>query len=154
MNNLSIDVLTEKYVDLVYEIEKTLIGDCDKNTILNSLTSDVLKYFILLKNDQVIGFFECQIIPPEIELFDIAIIQSEQGNGYSKILMDYLINFARENNCETILLEVNNINSKAINLYNKFGFKKYSERKNYYGKNDAILMKLELKWQFCFCEVY
>jgi ribosomal protein S18 acetylase RimI-like enzyme len=39
---------------------------------------------------------------------------------------------------------VNTNNIKAINLYTKFGFVEYSRRKNYYGDNDAILMKLDV----------
>ena len=80
----------------------------------------------------------------EIELFDIAIDSKFQGNGYSKMLMKFLIDFAKEKKCETIFLEVNRINKKAIHLYSKFGFIEYAVRRNYYGENDAILMKLEL----------
>ena len=58
--------------------------------------------------------------------------------------MDYLFDICKQRNCNTIFLEVNTINYKAINLYNKYGFKQYSLRKNYYGNNDAILMKVEL----------
>ena len=46
--------------------------------------------------------------------------------------------------CDTILLEVNTMNYKAISLYEKYGFKEYGTRKNYYGNSDAILMKKEL----------
>ena len=79
-----------------------------------------------------------------MELYDIVVSKENQGKGYSKILMDYMISLAKENNVETILLEVNSINNKAINLYQKYGFKEYSIRKNYYGDSDAILMKLKL----------
>ena len=58
--------------------------------------------------------------------------------------MNDLKKIVGENNCATIFLEVNSINSKAISLYKKYGFVSYSTRKNYYGENDAILMKLEL----------
>jgi hypothetical protein len=44
---------------------------------------------------------------------------------------------------EQINKAVSRINQKAISLYDKFGFKEYAVRKNYYGENDAILMKLE-----------
>ena len=58
--------------------------------------------------------------------------------------MDKLILICKENLCETIFLEVNSINYKAISLYEKYGFKSYLIRKNYYGENDAVLMKLDL----------
>lgn len=145
MNDFSIEKLTEQYVDDVFKLESKLIGNCDKSSIIKSLESGTLNYFVLLKNKEAIGFFECMILPPEIELYDIAVKEEEQGNGYSKIMMNYLIDLAKQVDVSTIFLEVNSINNKAIGLYNKFGFEKYSERKNYYGENkDAILMKLDL----------
>ena len=58
--------------------------------------------------------------------------------------MNFYLELAKRKGCDTILLEVNSMNNKAINLYKKFGFVAYGERKNYYGENDAILMKLQV----------
>lgn len=143
-NNFEIKKLTNDFIDDVFYLENKLIGKCDKKSIIDSLTNEKLNYFVLLKNDKVVGFFECLIISPEIELYDICIDEEFQGFGYSKLLMNYLIELAKQFDVATIFLEVNSINNKAINLYSKYGFKQYSIRKNYYGENDAILMKLEL----------
>ena len=136
--------MTINDVESVFEIEKSLIGTGSVEDIKKSIESDVLKYFVLKQNDEVLGFFEMSYLPPEIELFDIAIDTKFQGKGYANLLMNFLIDFAKTKNCETIFLEVNRINKKAISLYNKFGFVEYAVRKNYYGENDAILMKLDL----------
>lgn len=144
MTNLKVEKLSEKYIDSVFKIESQSIGKCDKETIKNTIKSDTVNYYLLLESDEVVGFFECSIIPPESELYDIAIVKDKQGKGYSKILMNYYIDLLKSKNVETVFLEVNIINNKAISLYEKFGFKKYSERKNYYGDNDAVLMKLDL----------
>ena len=136
--------LTNDYVVSVFEIEKKLIGTGSIDDIKKSLESDVINYFVLKNNGVVLGFLELSTLPPEMELFDIAIDEKFQGKGYAKLLMNFMIDFAKENKCETIFLEVNRINQKAISLYDKFGFKEYAVRKNYYGENDAILMKLEL----------
>lgn len=144
MTNLKVEKLSEKYIDSVFKIESQSIGKCDIETIKNTIKSDTVNYYLLLENNEVVGFFECSIIPPESELYDIAIVKDKQGKGYSKILMNYYIDLLKSKNVETVFLEVNIINNKAISLYEKFGFKKYSERKNYYGDNDAVLMKLDL----------
>lgn len=136
--------LTNDDVVSVFEIEKKLIGTGSIDDIKKSLESDVINYFVLKNNGVVLGFLELSTLPPEMELFDIAIDEKFQGKGYAKLLMNFMIDFAKENKCETIFLEVNRINQKAISLYDKFGFKEYAVRKNYYGENDAILMKLEL----------
>ena len=103
-----------------------------------------MSYYILINNDRVVGFYEASIIFDEAELFDIAVIEEFQGKKLSVNLLKHFINECMKRNVRTIFLEVNNNNTKAINLYNKFKFKEYSIRKNYYGENDAILMKLEL----------
>lgn len=132
-------------VDRVFELEKEYIGDCDKDSIQKTIDSQTLKYFVLRIDDKIIGYFECSIIAPEAELYDIVIEETFQGSGYSKLLMDYFIDLLKKNNIETIFLEVNKINKRAIALYEKYGFEKYGERKKYYGENDAILMKKILK---------
>lgn len=144
MDNLIIRKLTSFEVDKVYEIEEKYIGKCDRNSIEKTIESETLSYYLLFKESDLIGFFECSIISPEAELYDIVIDEKYQGLGYSKILMDYLFKLAKDNKVETIFLEVNSINSKAISLYKKYGFVEYSVRKNYYGDNDAILMKVDL----------
>ena len=143
-NNFLIEKMLIGDAESVFEIEKKLIGTGSLEDIKKSMDSDVLHYFVLKQNDKVLGFLEISCLPPEIELFDIAIDSKFQGNGYSKMLMEFLIEFAKEKKCETIFLEVNRINKRAIDLYSKFGFIEYAVRRNYYGENDAILMKLDL----------
>ena len=59
--------------------------------------------------------------------------------------MDFYLSFSKEKGSDTIFLEVNSINMKAISLYKKYGFCEYGRRKNYYGnQEDAILMKLKI----------
>ena len=53
-------------------------------------------------------------------------------------LLKYM--FQETSNLENITLEVGKNNNAAINLYKKNGFEQCALRKNYYGKEDAILM--------------
>lgn len=144
MDKFNVKKLSINEVDKVYELEKKHIGECDIKSIENTIESSTLSYYVLFKDNDVIGFFECSIISPEAELYDIVIDEKYQGLGYSKILMDYFLNLVKESKVETIFLEVNSINNKAISLYSKYGFKEYSIRRKYYGDNDAILMKKEI----------
>lgn len=143
--NFDIREISLEDIDEVYELEKKYIGDCDKVSIQKTIGSKTLKYYVLLIDKKIIGFFECSIISPDAELYDIVIKDSEQGKGYSKLLLNFFIELSKQNKVETIFLEVNKINNKAITLYEKYGFVKYGERKKYYGENDAVLMKKTLK---------
>lgn len=147
MGKLEVKKLEQKHALDVFEIEKSLIGNCTLQSILNTINSKTNSYFVLEEDKKVVGFFECSIIPPEAELFDIAIKPSYQGRGYSKILMNYFFELCKSKRVETIFLEVNNMNSIAQNLYKKFGFEQYSVRKNYYGDNDAILMRCNIIYE-------
>jgi len=144
LDDLKIFKMKENDVKEVFKIENELLKTSDEKTISQTLSSNTLTYYVLKNKDEVIGFLEVSIIEPECELFDIAIKSEYQGKKLSIMLMDYLFNLCKERHCETIFLEVNNINNKAINLYKKYGFKEYFVRKNYYGENDAILMKVEI----------
>ena len=57
-------------------------------------------------------------------------------------MMKYMLDYLKQKQCDTIFLEVNKMNVKAIKLYEKFGFQHSYRRENYYGKNrNAIVMK-------------
>lgn len=140
---IKIEKLDLSDVENVFEIEKTFFDVTEKNSILGALKSDTLYCFVLKNENEVIGFLECSIVLDEAELYEIAIKSQFQGKGFSNYLMQFFKDFCKEKNVKTIYLEVNTINSKAISLYKKFDFKEYSVRKNYYGNNDAILMKYD-----------
>ena len=141
-----IEKMTSDTVNAVFEIENKLLGTSSINSIQVALNSETLSYYILVNKvkNEVVGFIEISIIGPDCELYDIAIKKEYQGKHLSNLLMQFLIDLSKEKKCETIFLEVNSINSKAIRLYKKYGFNRYSTRKNYYGKFDAVLMKKEL----------
>ena len=85
--------LDEEYVEDVVNLESKLIKPISVESVLSALKSNHLKYFVLLDNEKFCGFLECSVIAPESELFEIAILAEFQGMGYSKILMDYYIDY-------------------------------------------------------------
>ncbi len=143
MEKLNIRKLESEDVVEVFEIEKHLIGKTSKESIEKSILSETLYYYVIENEKEILGFYEVSIIPPEAELYDIAIKENFQGRGYSKILIEHLFSLCKSKEVDTIFLEVNSINKKAITLYEHSGFEPYGIRKNYYGENDAILMKFK-----------
>lgn len=139
-----IEKMQREDVKTVFEIEKKLLGTSNENTISNTLENQALNYYVLKMKNEIVGFIELSIIPPECELYDIAIKKEYQGKHLSNLLMNFMIELCKSNNVLTIFLEVNSINNNAINLYKKYGFEPFTLRKNYYGENDAILMKKDL----------
>lgn len=54
----------------------------------------------------------------------IAVVQSAWGNGVGSLLMERLIAYARSNGVELINLEVRSDNTRARQLYKKYGFRR------------------------------
>ena len=76
---------------------------------------------------------------------NIVVKKDFRNQGIASLLLKELINLSKSLNVKNLFLEVNEKNTPAILLYNKFGFKKISTRKNYYKDNNAIVMKLDLE---------
>ena len=76
-------------------------------------------------------------------------VKAEWNSGIGSELMQKLIDYARENGLELIYLEVREDNSRAIHLYEKFGFKKVGTLPAYFkiGKEyiDFDSMVLDLR---------
>jgi len=87
--------------------------------------------YILKKDKWIVGYMSFQLQPDEdfIHLFHVFIDRSFRGKGFSKLLAQKAISYARENNIPAITLFVNPNNPIAIKLYESFGFTKVGYRK-------------------------
>lgn len=128
-----------------YTTEKELINSFLKyfNTKINDI-SKFSKYLIYSIDDKNIGFIDFSFIYDRIELNYIYVEKSYRNKNIASKLMDKLIEFAIDNKCINITLEVDESNDAAINLYKKYGFTIATIRKKYYGKNDGYLMIREM----------
>ncbi|MDY3800606.1 MAG: GNAT family N-acetyltransferase [Bacilli bacterium] len=128
-----------------YTTEKELINSFLKyfNTKIDDI-SKFNKYLIYSIDDKNIGFIDFSFIYDRIELNYIYVEKSYRNKNIASKLMDKLIEFAIDNKCINITLEVDESNDAAINLYKKYGFTIATIRKKYYGKNDGYLMIREM----------
>ena len=128
-----------------YTTEKELINSFLKyfNTKINDI-SKFSKYLIYSIDDKNIGFVDFSFIYDRIELNYIYVEKLYRNKNIASKLMDKLIEFAIDNKCINITLEVDESNDTAINLYKKYGFTIATIRKKYYGKNDGYLMIREM----------
>lgn len=103
------------------------------------------KYFKLLFYEKIIGYCGLWLIDDSCQITTIAIDPSYQGQGFGKIILEYIFDYLRKQNCQDITLEVRISNTKAIKLYERFGFEIVSIRKKYYENGeDAYLMYKKL----------
>lgn len=98
------------------------------------------RWYVYELNDKIVGFINYDVIYDKAEIEYIYVIDEYRKKGVATILLNKMIEDI-ENECNSLTLEVNQNNDKAINFYLKNNFKSISIRKNYYGSEDAILMQ-------------
>lgn len=146
MNTL--DFLEMNYSDLE-SIKDILIDEFDDfwsyTTLKDEFSSSTSKYFVIKKNNIVLGFCGIKIITDFAEIMNIVIKKDSRGLCLSNFLLENTISKCKELNLKSINLDVNVENTIAINLYKKYNFVKVGIRKKYYNNvSDAILMTLNL----------
>lgn len=98
-------------------------------------------YLVLKYENEIVSFGGIKFILDEADIMNIVTKKDKRNQGFAKFLLNELITMAKEQNCKTITLEVNENNLPAIKLYKNFKFKEIGKRKNYYKNGDtAILM--------------
>lgn len=101
--------------------------------------------FIIKEDDNFVGFIVYSIIYERAEIIDIIIKPCYRKCGYANKLFSYTLGVIKSKNVDNVTLEVNEENTAAINLYEKFGFKICGVRKKYYNDKDGYLMKKDLR---------
>lgn len=108
----------------------------------DELESNTSEFLVAKLENEIVGFAGAKFILDEADIMNIAIKTSYRKQGIASLLLKNLIDICKNNNINSINLEVNEKNFSAINLYKKYEFLEVGRRKKYYdGKFDAILMK-------------
>lgn len=102
--------------------------------------------FLVLKSDgKVLGYIGANNIANEVYITNIAVFPGYRQKGYGEKLLSRLCYLSTAEGAEFITLEVRKSNRNAIKLYEKCGFEKVGERKNFYSDptEDAYIYTLD-----------
>ena len=112
----------------------------------DELANNNSKYIVAKTLDNIIvGFAGIKIIFDEVELMNIVTKKNSRNLGIASFMLEALIDLCNNMHIKKINLEVNSLNTIAINLYKKYNFNVVGLRKKYYDNTyDAILMSLAL----------
>lgn len=145
MNDIEINKMNLKDLENIKDI---LTSEFDNfwsfNILKEELENENSKYLVAKIDNEIIGFAGIKIILDEADIMNIVVKKNFRNNGIGSLLLKNLISLSKELRLSSILLEVDETNIVAINLYKKFDFKKIGNRKNYYKNNNAILMSKKL----------
>jgi ribosomal-protein-alanine N-acetyltransferase len=137
-----------------YEVRPAGLKDLDKISTIENVTSDypctnqqlqdyIDKTLVFVGGNDILGFAVIVTVENQAELHNIAIVPQQQGNGLGSLFLKALV-AALPMLVEQFYLEVRVSNFRAIRLYQRMGFSKIAERKDYYrnglGREDAVIM--------------
>jgi len=105
-------------------------------------TNQLTHGYIAENNGELLGYIMFYLMPPDIQILNIAVKNSARNKKIGSLLMKAALDYE---NINLFTLEVRESNIPAIKLYEKFGFKVDGVRKNYYKlpPENAVLMSLE-----------
>ena len=127
----------------IREMEERIFSDpFSQKDIFSYICSDNGMCFTATDDSGVVGYIVGTKIPPEGEIYRIAVREDKRQRGIGYRLLSYALKTERGSGVETVFLEVRSKNIPARALYKAYGFKEISVRKNYYQNptDDAIIM--------------
>ena len=103
------------------------------------------KFYVADLHGEVVGYVGAEIVLDECNIGNIVTHKDYRGRGFATEILGILLDILKKNGVAKVFLEVEYDNVPAIALYEKHGFTRYGQRRDYYGPGkDAVLMNKEL----------
>jgi [ribosomal protein S18]-alanine N-acetyltransferase len=91
----------------------------------------------------VVGYASAAVIADVADLTRIAVRPLARRQGVARLLLDALLDRAADEGATRMMLEVDEANEPAVELYTWSGFVEVARRRDYYGSGrDAVVMEL------------
>jgi ribosomal-protein-alanine N-acetyltransferase len=112
----------------------------------DSLSSNYEAWILRDRDGALLGYFLLMAVVDEAHLLNVAVSAEKQGQGLGRFLLNQAVACSRGLGMESVLLEVRPSNTRALEIYERYGFKQIGRRKGYYPaadgqREDAIVMR-------------
>lgn len=124
--------LEKKDIDSIVSLENETIGSSLGSSMLNDILTNPLMGAYVYFEDEVLGYISYSFDGEIVEILNFCVTNKKQNQGIGKKLLSYLFEQMISLGAKTSILEVREDNVRAIHVYESFGYKKISIRKNYY----------------------
>ncbi len=134
---------TLENLEEIFKIEKSVFAHpWSLESLKNLLEDENSVAFVAVDNETICGYCGVNTILDEGYITNVAVLENYRKQGIGRMLVNALVNFAKDKSLAFLTLEVRKSNTPAINLYSKSGFETVGERKNYYTSptENALLM--------------
>ena len=144
--NIEIQKMKQERLEQIQDI---LLTDFDEfwnaGVLKNELENPLSVYIVALNQGEVVGYAGLWQPDDEGHVTNIVTKKDKRGNNIGTLMLEEIINIAKNKNMKSITLEVNVNNNIAINLYKKYDFKEVGIRPKYYNNiDDALIMTKEI----------
>lgn len=130
----------EEDIEKINELGNKITPNFSKTNDLEKLNEDKFTKILVYETDKkVVAFLMYTELEETLDINDIFVEEEYRRKNVASCLLDYMISELKSS-IKLITLEVRKSNTKAIQLYEKFGFSIYHTRENYYDTEDAYLM--------------
>lgn len=142
MEKFKVEKFSEKLLNDVLEVEKECFPKrpYDAETFLYWYIIEPDGFLIAKKNEEILGYIIAS--SQEGEIISIAVKKAARNLGVGSILLKEAINYLFSKGMNEVKLHVRVSNKGAIEFYKRNGFEIVGRINNYYGDEDAYLMKL------------
>lgn len=141
--------LTEARLDDVLAIEQSAYAQpWSRGNFSDSLRSGYQAQ-LLVADGGILGYFVAMKGVDEVHLLNITVAPAHQAQGWGRVMLDALAIWSRGQGAQWLWLEVRVSNARALQVYERHGYRRVGERKGYYPaahgqREDAVVMSFKL----------
>ena len=142
-----VSVREAKAFDLRFlaEAEAAVFSDPYSEKLLREHLSGTYNLsFVATAKGRPVGYLLCQCLPPESEVFRVAVLPDSRRCGIGRLMMAAYFRAGARRGCDSFFLEVRAGNTAACRLYESLGYREIARRKHYYRSpvEDAVVYRL------------
>jgi ribosomal-protein-alanine N-acetyltransferase len=118
-----------------------------RSMLLDEITNHVTRrYTVAIEDKKIVGYLGVMYVMDELHVNTIGTLPGHEGRGIATSLMTEAWIVAKERGVQRATLEVAVSNTRAQELYFRFGFSPVGVRKNYYERTneDALILWADL----------
>jgi ribosomal-protein-alanine N-acetyltransferase len=133
--------LKESEIPLIADIERVCFSTpWSEKSIEDSYCLDCNHFFVCESEGRIAGYIGLSIAADEGYILNVAVLPEYRRKGIGEALVRYVITGFGD--LAFVTLEVRPSNTAAVALYQKLGFERVGERKNYYRNPDENALLL------------
>lgn len=148
MMDLEIKKMTSFHIEEIAKLEKECFSSpWSEDGLKSELDNNFARFFVAFSGDKIAGYIGSHNVLGEVYITNVAVFSEFRRNGVGNALVEFLVNEMKAEKAMFVTLEVRKSNRNAISLYEKCGFEKVGERKDFYEKprENGVLMTYFIK---------